>query len=264
MGSIEPRVVQQLAKQFGIETTRLNRKIAQVAGFLLSRKVSLVLDVGANVGQYGKELRARGYRGRIVSFEPVSGFHATLKKNAAGDSAWIVAPRTAVGSEEGIVSIGVAANSALRPMLHRKNRFSRIDANAAIARTEQVPLVTLNSLARQFTKSGDVMFLKIDSHGFEYEVLDGADKMLNGLCGVQLQLSLAPPYQGERSFRFMTDFMESKGFELQSLASAFADGTADREIQVDAVFVRGGTAWHLAHWRENPKMLESRMNLRTA
>jgi hypothetical protein len=39
----------------------------------LSRlKVNCVIDVGAHFGEFGNYLRVLGYRGRIVSFEPVS------------------------------------------------------------------------------------------------------------------------------------------------------------------------------------------------
>ena len=58
-----------------------------------------IVDVGANVGQYGKSLREWGYKGRIVSFEPLTSAHGILSRTAAGDDTWIVAPRCAIGSE---------------------------------------------------------------------------------------------------------------------------------------------------------------------
>jgi FkbM family methyltransferase len=242
--------VRKLANQLGIEITRYNSVSsarARLARFLSSRNVSLVFDVGANVGQYRKELRNLGYRGRIVSFEPVAEAHLRLQKLAARDPNWTIAPRTAIGSEEGVISIKVSANSVFSSVLPGANLLSRMDANSAVAHEEQVPLVTLNSLAPQYMNPDDVAFLKVDVQGFEYEVLHGADKFLDDLCGVQLELSLVPLYQGEKPFRFMLDLMESRGFELYSLASVFADEATGREIQLDALFVRGGSSDNLAH-----------------
>jgi len=50
--------------------------------------IDLVLDVGANVGQYGKELRCIGYKGQIASFEPLSAAYAELAKVSQADGLW--------------------------------------------------------------------------------------------------------------------------------------------------------------------------------
>lgn len=52
--------------------------------------VDLVLDVGANVGQFASELRSVGYKGNLVSFEPLSAAHNTLTVAARRDSMWQV------------------------------------------------------------------------------------------------------------------------------------------------------------------------------
>src|SRR5476649_785985 len=57
--------------------------------------IDLVLDIGANEGQFGQQLRRCGYGGRIVSFEPVEDVHATLSAAASGDRLWQIAPALA-------------------------------------------------------------------------------------------------------------------------------------------------------------------------
>ena len=57
-------------------------------GFIHDRNIDVVLDVGANVGQFGASLRAQGYRGKIVSYEPISTVYQTLAATTAMDLEW--------------------------------------------------------------------------------------------------------------------------------------------------------------------------------
>ena len=70
-------------------------------------EINLVLDVGANIGNYGAELREFGYRKRIASFEPVASLFDQLKQRAHGDSEWTV-ERLALGNTDGPAEINVA------------------------------------------------------------------------------------------------------------------------------------------------------------
>ena len=63
--------------------------------------ITLVIDVGANEGQYGAGLRRAGYTGRVVSFEPGAEAHRNLTQRAHADVQWDVAPRLALGAEPG-------------------------------------------------------------------------------------------------------------------------------------------------------------------
>ena len=63
--------------------------------------VDLVLDVGANAGQFSSELRSVGYQGSLVSFEPLSVAHRALSEVASRDAKWLVHPRGAIGDIDG-------------------------------------------------------------------------------------------------------------------------------------------------------------------
>ncbi len=72
--------------------------------------IDMVLDVGANVGQFASELRSVGYKGYLVSFEPLSAAHTALSEAAGRDPKWHVHPRSAIGDNDGEIEINIAGN----------------------------------------------------------------------------------------------------------------------------------------------------------
>src|SRR5437868_4028361 len=103
------------ARKFGLDVRRFapsSSPAAQLQTMLSWHGINLVFDVGANVGQFGRDLRRHvGYRGRIVSFEPMRSAHEALIRLAARDDAWEVAQRAAIGANCGTITINVSGNS---------------------------------------------------------------------------------------------------------------------------------------------------------
>ena len=98
------RFIRRLIRTSGWDLSRFDpcsSQWAQLQQLLSHHRIRLVLDVGANIGQYAKGLRDAGFKGRIISFEPVLTAHAKLKKAAQGDALWTVASRMAIGDVRG-------------------------------------------------------------------------------------------------------------------------------------------------------------------
>ena len=116
-------MVRSLVHLTGYEIMSLSRAQGDrrcIATILREQQINMVLDVGANTGQFAKWIRDTGYIGKIVSFEPLGDAHRKLSQAAERDPRWIVAPRMALGSAPGKIDIHVAGNgvsSSILPML---------------------------------------------------------------------------------------------------------------------------------------------------
>jgi FkbM family methyltransferase len=205
-------------------------------------QVDLVLDVGANQGQYGGDLRHLGYKGRIKSFEPVAGAFVKLAKAASGDPDWDVTC-CALGEESGSATIHVAANgaasSSFLPMLAR---HSKAAPDADFLRDEIVGIERLDDVVGAIPGESRV-FIKVDTQGFERSVLAGATGLLRGpVVGVQLELSLVSLYGGGPLYDELLRDMSDIGFRLAWLYPGFQDPTTGELLQFDGAFVRSALA----------------------
>jgi FkbM family methyltransferase len=212
---------------------------AQLVAVLERFEVSCVLDVGANVGQYAHMLRAWGYAGRIVSFEPLADAHAVLTGRAAADALWQVAPRMAIGDQDGETLLEVSAESDMSSILPQSEILRRVSPTSAVLRREPVRVARLDSVAPAFLARDDRVFLKIDTQGFEPQVLAGAARLLERLCGVQLEMSLVPCYEGEVGYRAMIDRLAAAGLESYLFIPGYFERKLGRQLQLDGVFMRG-------------------------
>lgn len=201
-------------------------------------KIDLVLDVGANQGQFASEIRRGGYAGNIVSFEPLSDAHRRLLQARDGDANWDVYPRCALGDHDGEVEINIAGNSLSSSILPMLESHRSAAPESAYCGKEVVPLWKLDTVAGQYLKNAHAPFLKIDTQGFEWQVLDGARATLPQVRGVLLELSLELLYDGQHLWREMIERLEAEGFVLWAFEPVFSDPLDGRTLQVDGVFYR--------------------------
>jgi FkbM family methyltransferase len=232
---------QRLARRLGYDLTprrKAKSPNAQLLAVLQHFRISCVLDVGANVGQYGRMLREWGYPGRIVSFEPQADAHHALERRAAADPDWQVAPRMALGKDDGEVELEISAESDMSSLLPQSPLLRQVSPSSAVVRKETVPLRRLDHVAGPYLRPDDRVFLKIDAQGYDAEVLAGAGGLLQRLTGIQLEMSLAPLYEGERGFRGLLDDLAAFGFEPWLFLPGYFERKLARQLQVDGVFTR--------------------------
>ncbi|HEY4289595.1 MAG TPA: FkbM family methyltransferase [Puia sp.] len=204
---------------------------------LESFKINKILDIGGNVGGYGHFLMSiLGYKGKLISFEPVSAAFNELEARSKKHAQWSVV-KSAIGNMDGEIEINIAANkglsSSIADMLptHIENA-----PEAQYVSKEKVPIRKLDSIFDQYVEPGDNVFLKIDTQGYEKNVLDGAEKSLPRIKGIQVEMSLVPLYSGEMLFPDMLSHLTSKGYMMFHMEPVFTSPTTGQLLQVDGMF----------------------------
>jgi FkbM family methyltransferase len=203
-----------------------------------NHKISLVLDVGANKGQYGRELRRIiGYRGRIVSFEPLASAFTELQAIAADDAQWSC-QNIALGAENGSATIHVSANSHSSSLLAASPRAVEIEPSIGAIGTEQIVMRRLDELLPGIATPEDAIYLKVDTQGYELEVVRGAIAVINRFALIQLETAFFPAYQRETLVGDVVKFMDGLGYRVVALEPGWEDPATGELLEADLIFGR--------------------------
>jgi FkbM family methyltransferase len=202
--------------------------------------IDCVLDVGANQGQFASSLRANGYRGPIVSFEPVAEQFRALSAHAASDPNWHVRPE-ALGSTDSTRDIHVMRRSEFSSFLApTPDQPSHSAGRNEILHTEFVSVRRLDSLAPSIPPLDSFrhIFLKLDTQGFDLDVFAGAAALLPRIDVLQSELSMVPIYQGMPHFTDALAQYDAAGFILCSLVPVVRDPHTLIPIECDCLLLR--------------------------
>jgi FkbM family methyltransferase len=173
-------IVKRTLKRFDIDISRSGFR-KTINDYIANRNIDLVFDVGANVGQFATSLREKGYPGQIESFEPVTSVFHTLAQTARSDHHWNV-HNLALGVEPGKATINISDSSVFSSLLPTTNAATTFAETAASRRTEEIEVSTLDHFASLMAAANTL--LKIDTQGFEKQVLLGARNTLSSIKGV--------------------------------------------------------------------------------
>lgn len=243
---LENHSILRLAPADLIHWCHLPPKVAAAAALrrlLRIHSIDLVIDVGANVGQYGTNLRTLGYRGRIISFEPGQEARARLLEAAAGDDLWTVRSE-ALGDTSGFATLHVCRNhvfSSLHPV--SATGQEAFGEEVAEIHQEKVPVITLDELWPELTGGQSYqVLLKTDTQGHDASVLAGARATLERVLALQAEGAVLPAYEGAANYFDILHLATHAGLLLAGLFP-LANRVSDQAlIEVDCLFTRPSAA----------------------
>lgn len=201
--------------------------------------IDCVIDVGANSGGYGRFLREQvHYDGLIISFEPIPATAEACRRCAERYGDWRVITK-ALGGRSGAAPINVARDSVftsfLQPIAQQEAGFA---ARNVVAGTEVVEIARLDELLPQLRVEHGFrnVFLKIDTQGYDREVLDGAGSSLAEIGALQTELSVRQIYAGMPTWLTSLQYLGDRGFNITGMYPVSRDEQM-RVIEFDCVLI---------------------------
>lgn len=199
--------------------------------------IDLVVDVGANSGQFGQLLRMIGYRGRILSFEPLMSPFESLRARAHRDGNW-TAVNLALGRDNGVLEINeyqsTEFSSALKPTTFAAERFG---LSRSSFEKRMVPMETLSGYFGQNPDSAKRIFLKMDTQGYDFNVFAGCAPIISKIALLQSEISFQPVYEGVPDYKASLREYGSRGFFLTGIFPVSRDKDLSM-IEADLVMAK--------------------------
>lgn len=225
-------LIRRYLKCFGIDIYPVDfrNSVQSYLEYLFNvRGVECVVDIGANEGQYADMLLNIGFRGQIISYEPLDKPWSLLEKKAARHPNWVAAPRAAVtDSHEASVTIFETDNSVSSSVLAPLQ-----SAEFSTMREACCPAININSVLQKYKQC---QLLKLDVQGFEANLLRGIDDEASYYPKfLQLELAVRASYENEPLFESVDTILKAMGYELIFIFPGVVDDFG-RVIQLECFY----------------------------
>ena len=222
-----------------VRATTLHRDLGDhLKQILEAKQIDGVIDVGANVGQYGRLLRDAGFTGHIYSFEPVSAVFDKLQAAASGDGKWHCF-KLALGETSATKTINVYDSHVFSSFLTANDYSKGIWKSLHGVHEESVEVVRLDDIFETLANRADCrnFLLKMDTQGFDLQVFHGARQSLANVQALQSELALVPIYDGSPDpYTLLGEFNE-QGFFISGMYVINRDASL-AVIEYDVTLVR--------------------------
>ncbi len=153
----------------------------------------LLVDIGANVGDFTSTFLSIYRSARSVCFEPIGSTFERLARRFSGD-ARVETHRVALSDVEGSAEIYLRDQSTLCAFTKYTSEANEL-YRTKTEKSEEVGTRRLDSL--QLPSGHDRLFVKIDVQGFEIEVIRGAMQTLSLADAALIECSFADEYEGK-------------------------------------------------------------------
>lgn len=201
---------------------------------LQGQSPEVVIDIGANVGQFTLLAMIDWRPEKIVAFEPLASAGRKYRK-AFGSRRDVVLHQVAIGSDASEQTLHITSRSDCSSLLPvgslQASGFPGSD-EVGLEPVSVAPLATYVSGADLEQRT---VLVKIDVQGYELEVLAGLEPILRGLDLVLVELSFERLYEGQPLASEVIGWMMERSWRIERVGVPSVNSEG-RAVQSDFLF----------------------------
>ena len=232
--------INNLLKLFNLQVNKItlsNNFNYYIVQTLKHYKIDIVIDIGANEGQFAKNIIQYGYKNKIISFEPIKNIHQILKKNSKNYNNWIIEENIGFGETEGTKEINISKNNVSSSILKIKKKFVNLKPDTEQIRKEKIKITTIDNYLNKNNFNNNKIFIKLDTQGYEENIIRGAQKKIKNITGFMLEASIEAIHNKEKDYSEIIKLMKKMGFSVWSVERGFSNKKTGQVLQIDIIFI---------------------------
>jgi len=237
------KIINSITSVFGYKLKKIKwlyEKDQNLIKTIKENKINSIIDVGANTGQFAEEMFKNNYKGYVLSFEPLKHEHSILlkKKQKMKKNNWEIAQRCALGSCEKKININISGMRQSSSILEISKIHTDLYPNSKNIDIEEISMFPLDNFKDQIISMEKNILLKIDTQGYELEILKGAKKIFEFVNLLLVEVSLVELYKSQPLFDEILSCVKELGFSIWSIDRAVTNYKTGQTYQLDIVFVK--------------------------
>ncbi|HSJ48460.1 MAG TPA: FkbM family methyltransferase [Gammaproteobacteria bacterium] len=234
-------MLKSLFRRLGYSLQRINKAESEEDILFKALRlggVGLVIDCGANHGQFYHLCRRSGFTGPIWCIDPNPYCLATLNALAEQDAALKIIP-AGTGDHDALLPLNSAgALDDLSSFLDQTPLLTSRFKRAEVTETMEAQVRRLDGLMDEEGLPADMrVFLKVDTQGYDLATLEGMGERINQVSGVKAEMSVQAAYEDAPSHWELLEFFRTHDFEPFSFTTVTRDFDG-RYIEYDAYFLK--------------------------
>ncbi len=198
-----------------IEDMKISEKQIQIDLKKIINEKSLIIDIGANVGQFAEDLVNIGPVKKIYSFEPVEGAFIELAK-LAEKIKQIIPIRKAVSLENGDADFYITesdvGSSLLAPLDGQTSKWLTLDRQVI------VETIRLDTFIEENIQPEERMItlLKSDAQGADLDVILSAGSYLNpkSIKSILIEINFSEFYKKQQNYYHIFETLDKAGYRM--------------------------------------------------